>query len=197
MNNLLSAGTLAAIAALSLAACSSGGGSTTPIVPTSGAAPVATATAKPTATPAPIATPTAAPTPTATPTASPTATPAPTPTPTPAVLTTADQAVQPTLICIGHRPWDGRYYLRFGYNSTEAYPVEIAIDSMDGSTQLNQVIVTPADGTTPFEFTAQPTYFAMGSNTAFDVAVNQKDHVTWNLDGNSLTATTNGAVQCP
>jgi len=129
----------------------------------------------------------------------PTATPVPTPTPTPTpvVLTTADQAVQPTLICIGHRPWDGRYYLRFGYNNTEPYPVEIAIDGVDGTTQLNQVIVTPVDGSTPFEFTAGPALFAMGSNTAFDVVVNQKDQVTWNLDGNSLTATTNGAVQCP
>jgi hypothetical protein len=100
-------------------------------------------------------------------------------------------------VCIGHRPWDGRYYLRLGYNSTNAGPVSIAVDAVDGITQLNQIVVTPADGSAPFEFSGQPTIFDPGSNTAVDVVVNQKDVVTWRLDGNSLTATTNGANQCP
>jgi hypothetical protein len=102
------------------------------------------------------------------------------------------------LICIGHRPWDGRYFLRFGYDSNESSAVQIAIDSVDGTTQLNKVIVTPASGDAPYEFTDQPTLFNTGSgNVAFDVPVYQKDSATWYLDGNALTATTNGAQQCP
>jgi hypothetical protein len=88
--------------------------------------------------------------------------------------------------------------LRFGYNSNEASAVQIAIDSVDGTTQLNQVIVTPISGDPDYEFTGQPTMFIAGSgNVAFDVPVFQKDRVTWYLDGNALTATTNNADQCP
>lgn len=188
MKNLFGAAALTAIAAIALTACGSSGGSTSPsIVPTTdGVVPKSTATPRATSSPSPSSSPAA------------TATPVASPTPMPQWLTSADQNIQPALICIGHRPWDGRYFLRFGYNSTEPGVAQIAVDAVDGTTQLNQVVVTPADGSTPYEFTGQPTSFNTGAgNVAFDVTVNQKDHVAWYLDGNSLDATTNNAVQCP
>lgn len=193
MKNLLGAAALTAVVALSLTACGSSGGSTSSLLPT-GVVPKSTATPGATASPSPIA----SPTPVATNTPAPTATPVPTPTPVPLWLTQADQNIQPTLICIGHRPWDGRYFLRFGYNSNESSAVQIAIDGVYGTTQLNHVIVTPVSGDAPYEVTGQPTLFLTGSgNVAFDVPVFQKDQVAWYLDGNVLNATTNGAVQCP
>jgi hypothetical protein len=234
MKYLHGAYALAAAAAISLAACNSGGGATSPFIPSSGGAPAGATTPKPSAsptssasgTPAPTSTPVTTPTPGSTPTPADTPTPAatstpvstptpaatstpvstPTPaptstpvaTPTPVVLTTADQNVQPTFTCVAYVPATGRYYLRFGYSSTEATGVIIPIDSLDGATQLNQVIVTPADGSAPYEWTGQPTLFVPGSAAdAIDVPVNQKDHVTWYLDGNSSTQTTNGAPNCP
>jgi hypothetical protein len=103
----------------------------------------------------------------------------------------------PVLTCIEHAPTYGRYYLRLGYNSTEPNGKIIPIDAIDGSTQLNQIVVTPADGSTPYEVTGQPTLFVPGSvSGAIQVTVSQKDVLTWYLDGNVLTATTHGAVNC-
>jgi hypothetical protein len=88
--------------------------------------------------------------------------------------------------------------LRFGYKSNATSAVQIAIGSVDGTTQLNRVIVAPADGSASYEFTGQPVLFNPGSdNTAFDIPVDQKDRVAWYLDGNAVMATTDGAPQCP
>lgn len=177
--NLLAACAFSSLTAALLAACGSSGGSTRPI-PISGGVPAALATPDPA------------------PSAVRTETPSPSPAPSPRLLTAADQNVVPVLTCIQHIPSTGRFFLRLGYNSTEPAAVVIPVDAIGGTTQLNHIVVTPADGSTPYEVTSQPTQFAPGATSGgIDVTVNQKDVLTWYLDGNVLVSTTNGAQNCP
>jgi hypothetical protein len=154
--------------------------------------PTATPTAAPTDTPTPA--------PTDTPTVAPTATPVPTPTPIPTptpypVITTADLSVIPTFICNDHAG-PNTYNLIFGYNNTNATTVQVPIDALYGSIEMNQVIVTDGNGNAT-EYSSQPAVFNPGiDNLAFQVTVHKGYSVTWYLDGNSITANTNSAA-CP